>query len=233
MRVWRDAEPHNPCDRERRCAIPHYDGETCKPKWQRLCFVLRCLWAIFCHHRRQNSSSLLPHPPMCTFFKAGCTFRSPQSAEKLSRIQLNIHKAHTGQPPNATKVLFFLHRTAKFKSTLAPPRRMRSSVYNESTGVVQRHEKAYDLLLNTRSSNSGLIENAKPLLRKRVGGWVPLQIHGGRELLWLPSQLGFLLIAPLLSPAAPAPSFPLFFFFLSEGVHFETHPLWRLKGLTS
>lgn len=100
----------------------------------------------------------------------------------------------------------------------------------------KRHEKAYDLLLNTRSSNSGLIENAKPLLRKRVGGWVPLQIHGGRELLsllWLPSQLGFLLIAPLPSPAAPAPSFPLFFFFLSEGVHFETHPLWRLKGLTS
>lgn len=75
-------------------------------------------------------------------------------------------------------------------------------------------KKACDLLLNTRSSNSGLIENAKPLLREREGGWVPLQIHGGRELLSLlslPSQLGILLIAPLPSPAAPAPSLPLFF----------------------
>lgn len=110
----------------------------------------------------------------------------------------------------------------KFKSTLGnctSRRRWRSSVYNESTYTVQkkrgeRHKKASDLLLNTRSSNSGLIENAKPLVHERVGGWVPLQIHDGRELLSLlplPSQLGILLIAPLPSPAAPAPSFPLFF----------------------
>lgn len=109
-----------------------------------------------------------------------------------------------------------------------------SPVYKKSTATAQRkrgerHEKACDLLLNTRSSNSGLIENAKPPLRERVGGWVPLQIHGGREmlsLLSLPSQLGILLIAPLPSPAAHAPFFPSFFFFLSEGVHFATHPLW-------
>lgn len=229
MRVWRDAEPHNPCDRERRRAIPRHDGETCKPNWQRLCFVLQCLWAIFCHRRRQNSS-LLPDPPMCTF-------KGPPSAEKLSRLQLNIHI----RPPNATKVFY---TNCKFKSTLGnctTLRWLRSQVYNESTDTVrrkrgERHEKACDLLLNTRSSNSGLIENAKPLLRERVGGWVPLQIHGGRELrslLSLPSQLRILLIAPLPTPAAPAPSFPLFFSFLSEGVHFETHPLWWLKGPTS
>lgn len=225
--------------------FPCHDGETCKPKSQRLQFVLQYLWTISCHHRRQNSSNVIPDAPRCIFFLSIWNYKSPPFVEKVLRILLNIHMAEIGPAPKCHQSIWRSNKPLNPNANLVNLGKLhffqRSSVYNKFTDALQQErkeawQKCVVCFSTPGAPNSSLIKNAKPLLHEREERWVPLQIHGGRgllSLLYLPSQLGILLIAPLPSPVVPAPSFPPLFFFFSVGVHFETPLLWWVKGLTS
>lgn len=188
-----------------------------------------------------QSSFRTPCAPILAF----CTFQKP-SVCRTQRILLNIHKGDIPTHPQSPPIQ---KHGRKFKpsweTALLPEFGFTTSLHSQCTVLSRRQEggkrleKLSDVLLNSRSSNSSRMQSLSCPSEcvHREGGMGALQIHGGRELVPLyspcPPNWGILLIAPLPSPAAPAPSFSLFFPFLSVGVHFETCPLWRVKGLTS
>lgn len=121
-----------------------------------------------------------------------------------------------------SETAFLNNCEVRVTTSLCMQRRALREAQTEREKEKRGHKKQFDLLLHSRSSNSLLIENAKPLLQEWVctmrGMGGPYKcMFGGRELvplLSLPSKSGILLTAPLPSPQAPAPlSFPLFLSF--------------------
>lgn len=182
------------------------------------------------------------HPPLPKKMHLPYT-KKPQQKQKTATRHKNMGEnlRHPRNKRSLTKV-----KVGRLYMRLRAPRKRRKQK-RETRG--KRHAKQSDLLLHSWSSNSphqeckassagvcACIRECVCVCAHFEGDgdhvvWGAGGVGAGPRILFALPNGHFVHCPPLPSPQPPPLSFPLSLSY-SGGVHFESRPLWRMKGLT-